>query len=127
VHVRALDAAADAAIQAGQDDRAREYLMQLQSAKKNSRELEELARTGEQRSADLRTAIVQQQEQLDTLQRRTLTLTDRERSITALAELLGDQQSLSRQTERLHAELTAWEEQITRREDLLSARREWSK
>jgi hypothetical protein len=47
--------------------------------------------------------------------------------VTALAELLGDQQSLSRRTEKLHDELTAWEEQIARREDYLSARREWSK
>ncbi|MGE5465014.1 MAG: hypothetical protein ACM3PS_16745, partial [Syntrophothermus sp.] len=63
----------------------------------------------------------------DVLRRRTLTLTDRERSVTALAELLGDQQSLSRRTEKLHTELTAWEEQIARREDLLAARRDWNK
>lgn len=127
VQVKALDAAADAAIQAGQDVQAREYLAQLQSAQQNAGELEELARAGEQRSTDLRAAVNQQQERLDALRRRALTLTDRERSVTALAELLGDQQSLSRQTEKLHTELTAWEEQIARREDHLSARREWSK
>ncbi len=125
--VKALDAAADAAIQAGQDERAREYMLQLQSAQKNTRELEELAQAGEQRSTDLRTAIARQQEQLDVLRRRALTLTDRERSVAALSELLGDQQSLSRQTEKLHDELTAWEEQIAHREDLLAARREWRK
>jgi phage shock protein A len=125
--VKSLDAAADAAIQDGQDERAREYLAQLQSAQQNAQELEELARAGEQRSTDLRSAVNQQQEQLDVLRRRALTLTDRERSVTALAELLGDQQSLSRRTEKLHDELTAWEEQIARREDHLSARREWSK
>jgi phage shock protein A len=125
--VKALDAAADAAIQAGQDARAREYLLQLQSARQNTRELEELARAGEGRSTDLRNAVNQQQERLDALRRRALTLTDRERSVTALAELLGDQQSLSRQTEKLHRELTEWEEQIAHREDHLSARREWSK
>lgn len=125
--VKTLDAAADAAVQAGQDERARDYLLQLQSEQKNVRELEELARAGEQRSTDLRAAINQQQEQLDLLRRRTLTLTDRERSVTALTELLGDQQSLSRRTEKLHTELTAWEEQIARREDLLAARREWNK
>jgi phage shock protein A len=125
--VKSLDAAADAAIQDGQEERAREYLAQLQSAQQNAQELEELARAGEQRSTDLRTAVNQQQEQLDALRRRALTLTDRERSVTALAELLGDQQSLSRRTEKLHDELTAWEEQIARREDYLSARREWSK
>lgn len=124
---QALDAAADAAIQAGQEERAREYLTQLQSAQQNAGELEELARAGQQRSTDLRAAINQQQEHLDVLRRRALTLTDRERSITTLADLLGDQQSLSRQTEKLHTELTAWEEQIARREDHLSARREWSK
>jgi phage shock protein A len=125
--VKILDAAADAAVQAGQEERARDYLLQLQSAQKNAHELQELGRAGEQRSNDLRAAINQQQEQLDTLRRRTLTLTDRERSVVALAELLGDQQSLSRRTEKLHAELTAWEEQIARREDLLAARREWNK
>lgn len=125
--VKALDTAADAAIQAGQDERAREYLVQLQSLQQNARELEGLAQAGEQRSTDLRAAVNHQQEQLDALRRRALTLTDRERSVTALAELLGDQQSLSRQTEKLHTELTAWEEQIAHREDHLSARREWSK
>jgi phage shock protein A len=125
--VKALDAAADAAIQAGQDDRAREYLVQLGSAQNNARELEDLARAGEKRSTDLRLAVNRQQEQLDVLRRRALTLTDRERSVTTLAELLGDQQSLSRQTEKLHTELTEWEEQIARREDHLAARREWSK
>jgi len=124
---KALDTAADVAIRAGQDERARAYLAQLKSADQNALALEELVRAGEQRSTDLRTAVNQQQEQLDTLRRRALTLTDRERSVTALAELLGDQQSLSRQTENLHTELTAWEEQIARREDHLSARREWSK
>lgn len=127
VQVKALDAAADAAIQAGQDERAREYLTQLQSVQKNVDELEELARAGERRSTDLRAAVNQQQDQLDALRRRALTLTDRERSLTALAELLSDQQSLSRQTEKLHTELTAWEEQVARREDFLSARREWSR
>lgn len=125
--VRSLDAAADAAIQAGQDERAREHLVQLKSAQQHTGELEELARAGEKHSTDLRNAVNKQQEQLNVLRRRALALTDRERSVTALAELLGDQQSLSRQTEKLHTELAAWEEQIARREDLLSARREWSK
>jgi phage shock protein A len=125
--VKALDAAADNAIQAGQDERAREYLTQLQSVQKHANELEELARAVAQHSTDLRVAVNQQQEQLDTLRRRALALTDRERNVTFLAELLVDQQSLARQTEKLHTELSAWEEQIARREDLLSARREWNK
>ena len=125
--VKALDAAADAEIQAGQEERAREFLAQLRTAQQHASELEELARAGEKHSTDLRTAVNQQQEQLDTLRRRALALTDRERSVTALTELLGDQQSLSRHTEKLHDELTAWEELIARREDLLAARREWSK
>lgn len=124
--VKALDAAADAAVQAGQEERAREILAQLQSARKHTDELEELARAVQGHSSDLRGAVNQQQEQLDALRRRSLALTDRERSVTALAELLGDQQSLTRQTEKLHTELTTWEEQIAHREDLLSARQEWS-
>jgi phage shock protein A len=125
--VNTLDVAADAAVQAGQDERARETLRQLQFAQQHAKELEELALSGEQRTSDLRVAVNQQQERLNALQRRVLTLTDRERSVTALAELLGDHQSLSRQTEKLHSELSAWEEQIARREDHLAARREWNK
>ena len=125
--IKALDAAADAAVQAGQDERAREYLTQLQSVQKHAGELEELSRASEQHSTDLRAAVNQQQEQLDVLRRRALALTDRERSVTALTDLLGDQQSLARQTEKMHKELTEWEEQIARREDHLSARREWDK
>jgi phage shock protein A len=125
--VKALDAAADVAIQAGQEERAREILTQLQSAQKHAGELEELGRAVDEHSMELRTAVNQQQQQLEVLRRRALALTDRERSITTLSELLGDQQSLSRKTEKLHAELSAWEEQIARREDLLAARREWSK
>lgn len=125
--VKVLDTAADAAIQSGQEERARQYLAQLQSAQRHAQELNELARAGERHSEDLRAAVNEQQAQLDTLRRRVLSLTDRERSVISLTELLGDQQSLSRQTEKLHAELTAWEEQIARREDLLSARREWNK
>ncbi len=125
--VKVLDAAADEAIQAGQDERAREYLRQLQSAQKNVHDLEELARTSEQHCNDLRAAVNGQQEKLNALRRRADALADRERSVTALTEILGDQQSLSRQTEKLQRELTAWEEQIARREDHLSARREWNK
>ncbi len=127
LQVQSLDAAADAAVQAGKDEQAREILAQLQSAKKNTQELGDLSKSVQQHSIDVRAAVNQQQEQLDALRRRALALTDRERSVTALSELLGDQQSLSRQTEKLHTELTAWEEQIAHREDLLSARREWNK
>ncbi len=125
--VKTLDAAVDAAVKAGQDDQAREYLEQVKSAQEQARELEELVQACEQRSADLRLAVNQQQERLDALKRRALTLTDRERSVAALDELLGAQQSLARQTTKLHDELTAWEAQIAQREDRLAARREWSK
>lgn len=126
-HVKILDTAVDTAVKAGQDNQAREYLAQVKSAQEAARELEELTRACEQRSVDLRLAVNQQQERLDTLQRRALALTDRERSVVALDELFGDQQSLARQTEKLQTELIAWEEQIARREDRLAARREWSK
>jgi phage shock protein A len=125
--VKALDAAVDAAVKAGQDDQARAALAQVKPAQEQARELEELAQACEQRSADLRLAVNQQQERLDALKRRALTLTDRERSVAALDELLGAQQSLARQTTKLHDELTDWEAQIAQREDRLAARREWSK
>jgi phage shock protein A len=125
--VKTLDEAADAAIEAGQDERARDVLTKLQSAQRNTEELQELAQAVEGRSTDLRLAVSQQQERLDALRRRAMALSDRERSISALADLLGDQQSLARQTEKLHTELTAWEEQIAHSEDHLAARREWGK
>ena len=126
-HVKTLDTAVDTAVKAGQDNQAREYLAQVKSAQEAANELEELTQACEQRSVDLRLAVNQQQERLDTLRRRALALTDRERSVVALDELFGDQQSLARQTEKLQTELAAWEEQIARREDRLTARREWSK
>jgi phage shock protein A len=126
-HVKTLDAAVDEAVKVGQDDQAREYLTKVKPAQEAAHELCELAQACEQRSADLRLAVNQQQDRLDTLRRRALALTDRERNITALDELFGDQQSLSRQTEKLQTELTVWEEQIARREDRLTARGEWSK
>jgi len=125
--VQAIDAAVDAAIKSGNDEQAREYLMQLNSASQSENELEELTQTGKKHSNDLRVVVNQQQEQLNILKRRTLALTDRERTALALSELLGNQQSLTRQTEKLHGELTVWEEQIARCEDLISARQEWNK
>lgn len=126
-HAKTLDAAVDTAVKAGDDDRAREYLAQVKPAQEAASELEELTQACEQRSADLRLAVNQQQERLDALRRRALALTDRERSVAALDELFGDQQSLARQTEKLQTELASWEEQIAHREDRLTARREWSK
>jgi hypothetical protein len=126
-HVKMLDAAVDEAVKSRQDEQAREYLAKVKPAQEVARELCELAEACEQRSADLRLAVNQQQDRLDTLRRRALALTDRERNITALDEIFGDQQSLSRQTEKLQTELSTWEEQIARREDHLTARREWSK
>lgn len=125
--IQVMDKALDAAIQAGDDGRAHAYLTQLNAARQHESELEELAKASEKHCADLRAAVSLQQEQLDTLKRRALALTNRERSVAALSELFGDQQSLARQTEKLHNELADWEEQIARREDLLSARREWNK
>lgn len=126
IRVKSLDAAVDAALKAGQEDKAREYLAQVTPAQEHARELGELAQACEQRSADIRQAVALQQEKLDALRRRALALTDRERSVEALDGLLGDQLSLARQTEKLQSDLTAWEEQIARREDKLAARREWS-
>jgi phage shock protein A len=125
--VKRLDAAVDEAVKAGQDDQAREYLAKIKPAQEAARELCELTQACEQRSADLRIAVNQQQDRLDALRRRALALTDRELSVTALDEMFGDQRSLSRQTEKLQTELSSWEEQIARREDHLTARREWNK
>lgn len=125
--IQTLDAAADEAVKAGQEEQARTFLAQLNPLQKNADELAELTRICEQHTAEVRAAVNGQQDQLDALRRRSLLLEDRESSLSALTELFGTQQSLSRQTESLQAELTQWEEQIARREDKLSARREWSK
>ena len=125
--IESLNAAVDEALKAENEEQARVLLTQLNLLQKNADELAELTRICEQHTADVRAAVNGQQDQLDALRRRSLLLEDRESSLSALTELFGTQQSLSRQTDALQTELTAWEEQIARREDKLAARREWSK
>ncbi len=124
--IESLNIAVDEALKAGDENRARTLLAQLNPQQKAADELAELTRICEQHTSEVRAAVNGQQEQLDSLRRRSLLLENRESSLAALTELYGTQQSLSRQTESLQAEMTEWEETIARREDKLAARREWS-
>lgn len=125
--IETLNVAVDEALKAEDEDRARELLAQLNPLEKEASELAELARICERHTSEVRAAVNAQQDQLDSLRRRSLLLEDRENNITALTELFGTQQSITQQTGALQIELATWEEQIARREDRLAARREWSK
>ena len=125
--IEALNTSVDEAVKTGNEDRARTLLAQLNPLQKSADELAELTRICEQHTSEVRAAVSGQQDQLDSLRRRSLLLEDRESSLAALTELFGTQQSLSRQTNTLQAELAEWEEKIAQREDKLAARREWSK
>ena len=125
--IQSLHLAVDEALNAGREQQARALLEQASLRQKSADELAELVRICEQHTSEVRAAVNKQQEQLDSLRRRSLLLEDRENSLTALTELFGTQQSLTRQTDTLQNELAEWEEQIARREDQLAARREWSK
>jgi phage shock protein A len=127
IKIQSLQAKADQALEAGQDEEARTLLEQANPLEKGANEMAALVQTCEQHTSEIRAAINQQQEQLDALRRRALLLADRESSLSTLTELFGTQQSLTRQTDKMQNELAAWEEQIARREDQLAARREWSK
>ena len=125
--IHSLQAKVDTALAAGQDEEARTWLEQSNPLQKGANEMAALVQTCEQHTSEIRAAINQQQEQLDSLRRRALLLADRESSLSTLTELFGTQQSLTRQTDKMQNELAEWEEQIARREDQLAVRREWSK
>jgi hypothetical protein len=94
---------------------------------KDVKKMDDLVQTCEQHIKDIRLAIGNQQTQLDSLKRRAKLLEDHEISTTALNELFRAQQGFVQQTDQLHTKFEQWEEKITRREDELAARREWSK
>ena len=127
IKIQSLQAKADKALEAGQDEEARSLLEQANPLEKGANEMAALVQTCEQHTSEIRAAINQQQEQLDSLRRRALLLADRESSLSTLTDLFGTQQSLTRQTDKMQTELAEWEEQIARREDQLAARREWRK
>jgi len=122
--VNSLETAADEALKAGQEAQARLLLEQALPLNKDAEELAGLVKACEQHTSEIRSALNSQQEKLETLRRRARLLEDRENSLSALSELFGAQQSLTRQTESLQNELADWEEQIARREDQLAARRD---
>jgi len=123
---QALDRAVDAALQQGQDDRAADLLRQAQQARAQAQDLDELRQACEQLATQIRAAVESRQEQLIRLRSRMATLTDRERTAEALESLLKAQRVLDDQAEDLSSAFHLREEQITRREDRLSARQEWS-
>lgn len=125
--IQYLNTAVDEALKAGREDQARGLQSQINRLQKNADEMAELVHACQEQATEIRTAVNSQQEQLDTLRRRSVLLEDRENSLAALTEVFGAQQSLSRRADALQTELAEWEEQIARREDKLAARRDWSK
>jgi phage shock protein A len=125
--IESLNSAIDEALKAGREAEARTLLGQVNPLQKGTDEMAELVQVCEKHTSEIRAAVNSQQDQLDSLRRRSLLLEDRENSLVVLNELFGTQQSLTRQTDKMQNELAEWEEQIARREDQLAARREWSK
>jgi phage shock protein A len=123
---QALEQAVDAAIAAGQEDRAATLLRQAQQAHAHAQELADLRQASEQFREQLRSAVESRQEQLSQLRQRYATLADRERTAEALESLLQVQRQQAGQDEATNQEFRAREEQIARHEDRLAARQEWS-
>lgn len=124
---QALDAAVDAALQAGEDDQARTRLVQAQRAQANAKELDELHQASGQLAEQIRAAVADQQERLALLRGRYQALVDRERTAKAMDDLLRAQKELAEQQSVLQKEFQQREAQIAQREDRLAARREWNR
>ncbi|MFZ6026664.1 MAG: hypothetical protein ACOYYS_03015 [Chloroflexota bacterium] len=122
--VKELDARVDAALQAGQDEQARQHLEDFRRADVLAHELGDLAQTSRQLAEQLRLAAQEQQERLVVMHHRLQTIADRERHAQALEELLRLQREQARQTEALQAQFRQREEQIAWREDRLATRQE---
>jgi phage shock protein A len=123
--VELLQSEIDEALKADEGQRARMLLERVNPLQKSADEMAELVQICEQHTSEIRAAINKQQEQLDTLRRRSVLLEDRENNLAVFSELFTSQQSLTRQTDVLQTGLAEWEEQIAWREDRLAARREW--
>lgn len=122
---KTLDEAVDAALRAGQEDRAAETLKKLQRTQAYGQELEALRQTSAQFTAQLRAEVETRQDQLAQLRIRAQALSAREQAAETLESLVKAQRDLAREAEALTKEFHAREEQITRREDYLAARQEW--
>ena len=87
---------------------------------------DELRQASEDLANQLRAAVETRQVQLTQLRIRSQALADREHAAGLLETLLQSQREFTNQTDALSKAFHAREEQITRREDRLAARQEWS-
>ncbi len=124
-HAEELDLSVDIALQAGQDEKARQLLQRARQVAASAQELAELRQACEALSQQIRSALAFQQNQLDMWNSRYQAFSLRERSAEALEEMLQVQREISSQSEALHEEFQAQEERLAQREDRLAARREW--
>ena len=117
-----LDQAVDSALQAKQEDEARDLLDQARHSQTRAKELGELYQACKQLTSEIQEAIQAQQEQLQDMQRKYMALTEREMDAEVLEDLARLQREMSRQATGLQAELEKREEQVARREDRIAAR-----
>ena len=123
----ALDAAIDSALRAGQDDVARSKIEEASRAQVKADELSERYQAAVRVTTRLREEVNALQTQIDEVQRRRTSVTDREQSAASLEQLHQLKREQRKETSTLRDELKSREEQIARREDKLSAKDEIDK
>ena len=123
----ALDTTIDSALRAGQDDVARSKIEEASRAQVKADELSERYQAAVRVTTRLREEVNALQTQIDEVQRRRTSVTDREQSAASLEQLHQLKREQRKETSTLRDELKSREEQIARREDKLSAKDEIDK
>lgn len=118
----ALDAAIDSALRAGQDDVARSKIEEASRAQVKADELSERYQAAVRVTTRLREEVNALQTQIDEVQRRRTSVTDREQGAASLEQLHQLKREQRKDSATLRDELKSREEQIAKREDRLSAR-----
>ncbi|MFN8598236.1 MAG: PspA/IM30 family protein [Anaerolineae bacterium] len=118
----ALDAAIDSALRAGQDDVARSKIEEVSRAQVKADELSERYQAAVRVTTRLREEVNALQAQIDEVQRRRTSVTDREQSAASLEQLHQLKREQRKDSATLRDDLKSREEQIAKREDRLSAR-----
>jgi len=118
----ALDAAIDSALRAGQDDVARSKIEEASRAQVKADELSERYQAAVRVTTRLREEVNALQTQIDEVQRRRSSVTDREQGAASLEQLHQLKREQRKDSATLRDDLKSREEQIAKREDRLSAR-----
>ncbi len=121
---KSLSDEVDVALKAGQEELARERLVQAQRSSQTAEEVGELYQACESLTRQISEAIQLQQAQLEAARRKAQELAERERGAEIMEWTARLRRDMARQSEAMQSELRQREEQVARREDKLAARRE---